>query len=123
MHLNKFTKPSFGDSVFFVESNDRYFEKIKRRLDKSFDIYWSDKSGALAEIFINGKRMLLPMFQTKNEALSFGKGLEEGFVNVIHRVRVKSFASDYIRNGSYSFVVVGCKTIKEIPINLVKSNH
>ena len=123
MNLNKFTKPKFGDTTFFNEASYAKFKSIAKRLNRAFDIYWSDELGALAEIFYKGERMLLPMFQTEYEAISYGKGMEEGFENVIHKVKVKNFASDYLKNNSYAFVVIGAITTKEISNNNFKQMH
>jgi hypothetical protein len=118
---NPYTKPQIDEHMYIREVSNITFKSIAKRLKKPCDIYWSEEFGALVKVVINGQQLMLPVFQTKSEALLFSKGSEKGYRNIICKFKVRYFESDYLKDNSNAFAVIGVQHIKETEA-LPKSN-
>lgn len=90
-------------------ADDLMVEKIINALDKDCEIF-TDGNNHSVKIFIDNKKLLVPLCFTKADAVAFGKGHQKGITNIIHEMLI----TIDLENGSKTdavnaYAVVGCR--------------
>lgn len=80
---NKNTKPKLKTK----DADEEMFSKLKAALDKHCEIF-TDGNVHYVKVYIDNKKLLVPLCFTKVDALAFGEGNKKGITNVIHEILI-----------------------------------
>ena len=102
---NKNTKPKLNTK----DADEAMFSKLKAALDKHCEIF-TDDNVHYVKVYIDNKKLLVPLCFTKADAVAFGKGYQKGITNIIHEMLI----TIDLENGSKTdavnaYAVVGCR--------------